>query len=1003
MKLRAKTWLQVCFLVGLVVCIGGGTVALSASVSPSRLSDLAVFPPDVHLLRAGPAGLLIEWTSPPVEVHPLADGTVEIVALGYEQTEQPGAPRLPFTSTLIALPPGAVPHLHISFVEEAGRPLPAPIAAAPRPEGTIQDGQGHLIGGAFAPEASVVLAGPSTPIVLEELGIVRGVRLARLTFYPARREGGWLRVVRRLQAEVQWPQYALTAQAVSLAANDPLLRQLRYQVLNPWDAVPVARPAGRGSPKLAESEEATAFIEIECPGLYRVTYEDVAPLGFTSADPQSLRLFQGSDEVACEWEGDADAAFEPGEALLFYAEPRFSRWTQTDVYRLVIGATPGQRMAIRSADPAGFPAGVPWVEQAVEENCIYTPDCFCGHLPPGRDGDRWAWEILRRPDRATVSVPFQAQAVDTGQSAALTLWLIGYTDVSADPDHRTDVSINGTALGRVEWNGRQAVTATLTIPAGTLHSDQNTLSLSLPGIPDVNVEGAWLDGFAVRYGRSQQAAGTSVRFGIAPAAPGEPSTHLRHRIYLPVIARGLLPSGTAWAYTVTLEGPGPYHAYDTTDPFCPQRLTSMRVNGNMVAVGDPPGGTPRRYIVVSDAGIQRPTRVRALEHLVESGGGLTGADILIITHPTFADALGPLVSLRQSQGLATSVVNVLGIYETYGDGRPDPEAIRAFVADAYATWVPRPAYVLLVGDGSFDSRRYRAESPVTFIPPYLADVDPWAGETAADNRYACVDGADYLPDLFIGRLPVQTLEEARTVVDKIVQYEAHPFPGGWNADVLLVADDADTAGGFADCSELYAAVHVTSPFSTTPHYCTGTSPNTSDCSSQEAAELNAALTSNWNQGAMLVQFTGHASWQQWAAERFFHLDDLVYLHNGPRLPVVVEMTCFTGSFHRPEPTLDESLVTLNSGGAVAAWGPTGLGVGTGHARLSDGFFRALFAEGVGTVGEATLAGKLALVASGQHLDLLDTFTLLGDPAMALNMTVVPWAHEVFLPLTLRTG
>jgi hypothetical protein len=104
---------------------------------------------------------------------------------------------------------------------------------------------------------------------------------------------------------------------------------------------------------------------------------------------------------------------------------------------------------------------------------------------------------------------------------------------------------------------------------------------------------------------------------------------------------------------------------------------------------------------------------------------------------------------------------------------------------------------------------------------------------------------------------------------------------------------------------------------------------------------------------------------------------------------------------RPEPTLDEALVALPGGGAVAAWGATGLGVDTGHDRLSDGFFRAIFAEGVTTVGEATLAGKLALAASSQNLDLLDTFTLLGDPAMNLDLDLVPWPHEIFLPIALR--
>jgi hypothetical protein len=1002
---KAKAWLHACFLASLVTGIWGGTGAFSAPVSPTQIAEQAASPPRVRLLRDGPTGLWIEWTSPPLQVRPVGDDRVEIVAPGYQQTGQFGTPRLPFTATLIALPLGAVPRLHVSSVEEDDRLLPAPVAAAPRPEGIIQDGQGHPIGGAFVPEVSAVHAGPASPVVLEEIGIVRGVRLARLVFYPARPEGDRLRVVRHLRAEVRWSPAVAggSDQTPPPAPSDPVLDLLRRQVFNPRDVRPVARSSAGDSLQPAESTGPVAFVEAEHPGIYRVTYADLAPLGLTSADPQNLRLFQGDDEVAIEWQGDADAAFEPGESLLFYAEPRFSRWTWADAYRLVTAATPGRRMATRSANPAGLPADVPWVEQVIEENHIYTPDCFCGSLPPGRDGDHWTWEMLRRPDRATVSAPFQAQAADAGQSATLTLWLIGYTDLSANPDHRIDVSVNGTPLGRVEWDGRQAVTATLTIPVGTLHGGQNILGLSLPGIPGVNVEGAWLDAFAVRYGRSQQAAGTSVRFGVAPAVPREPATALPRRTYLPLIVYNLFPDGAARAYTVSLEGPGPYRAYDVTNPFSPQRLTAARVSGSTVTVGDPLGGTPRRYFVTSDADIQRPVRVRALESLVGQGSALTGADVLIITHPAFAGALGPLVSLRQSQGLTVSVVNVLGIYDAYGDGRPDSEAIRSFVADAYVTWTPRPTYVLLVGDGSFDPRRYRTESSATFIPPYLADVDPWAGETAADNRYACVDGADYLPDLFIGRLPVQTLEQARAVVEKVVQYEARPLPGDWNADVLLVADDADVAGDFAGSSESQAAAHVTSPFTTTPLYCTGTSPYTSDCPSQEAAKLTAALMNDWNQGALLVQFTGHSSWQQWAAERFFHLDDLGGLYNGQRLPVVVEMTCFTGSFHRPEPTLDESLVTLTSRGAVAAWGPTGLGVGTGHASLSDGFFRALFTESVRRVGEATLAGKLALATSGQHLDLLDTFTLLGDPALDLNLALVPWAYEVFLPVALRGG
>jgi hypothetical protein len=48
----------------------------------------------------------------------------------------------------------------------------------------------------------------------------------------------------------------------------------------------------------------------------------------------------------------------------------------------------------------------------------------------------------------------------------------------------------------------------------------------------------------------------------------------------------------------------------------------------------------------------------------------------------------------------------------------------------------------------------------------------------------------------------------------------------------------------------------------------------------------------------------------------------------------------------------------------------------------------------GTIGAGTLSGKLKLVASGSSaLDLVDTFTLLGDPATNLNLTLVPWTNK----------
>jgi len=951
------------WLVGLIVV---GCV-LSSSVPVQALAVLpepgATPRPTVVQTKDG---LTLDWrvSASLVQIVTRADGTTSVALPGTSQTNQPGLPQLPFDSALIAVPPGATPALQVLVAEEQTIPLPAhgKMALAPLPSGVQRDTDGRVIGGAFSPTSTAISSTPEQVVTLEPVGVMRGVRLARVTFYPVRLVGGrpYVRVTTHLRVSITFAgQVSNLSHAAPL---DPLLAVVRSTVVNPDQITPSSRNSSLARRVTAGGSELWA-IGVSAPGLTAITYEALSGNGFPArdTDPRYIHLARNGTEVAMEWDGDDDTSFEPGERFLFYADPRSSRWTNTDVYFLWRDATPGLRMSSRSAAPTSQP-GIAWADATAEVNALYTPDCFCAPIPTGHDGDRWTWDDLKRLGHETGAYQIKLpSAVNATQPATLTVWLIGYTDVTADPDHRADVRLNNALLGRVEWNGKQAITATLPVTPGILHGGINTATLTLPGIVGVNVEGMWLDAFAVHYVRG------SEPFGRSALLTGQPVSR---------------------TYTLALSYTAGLRAYDVTDPDHPLRLTSIITSGNAVSLSDPPEGGTRRYNVVAEDGLAYPTyqRVPALQT-----AGLTGADYVIIAPDEFVSALDSLIALRQSQGLSVTVENPQAIYATFGDGRPDPEAIRAFIANAYTTWQLRPTYVLLVGDGNFDPKRYRADSPPTFIPPYLANVDPWAGETAADNRYVTVDGADDLPDLLIGRLPVKTLTETQTVVDKIMRYETAPFPGGWNRNVTFVADDPDPkAGDFAAQSEIIATTYVTLPF--TPQRIYFTPPVTTVTATQQAT-LNA-----WNTGALLMQFTGHSSWQQWAEERFFHLDDLPTLRNDRRWPIVVEMTCFTGAFHRPEPTLDEALLTLNGGGAVAAWGATGLGVGTGHMALDDGFFRAALRDSVSTIGQATLAGKLSLAATGQNLDLLNTFVLLGDPALRFNRTIVPWASQIYLPL-----
>jgi len=82
------------------------------------------------------------------------------------------------------------------------------------------------------------------------------------------------------------------------------------------------------------------------------------------------------------------------------------------------------------------------------------------------------------------------------------------------------------------------------------------------------------------------------------------------------------------------------------------------------------------------------------------------------------------------------------------------------------------------------------------------------------------------------------------------------------------------------------------------------------------------------------------------------------------LPVVLQMTCLSSSFHLPGLTsLDEGLLLQSGGGAVAVWGPTGLGLSTGHVELADGFVRSLIVDENPSLGVAALAGKVQLMTA----------------------------------------
>jgi hypothetical protein len=78
------------------------------------------------------------------------------------------------------------------------------------------------------------------------------------------------------------------------------------------------------------------------------------------------------------------------------------------------------------------------------------------------------------------------------------------------------------------------------------------------------------------------------------------------------------------------------------------------------------------------------------------------------------------------------------------------------------------------------------------------------------------------------------------------------------------------------------------------------------------------------------------------------------------------------------------MVKNGTGGAITSFSASGLAVATGHAILNRGFLDAALTEDVGQIGAAAFLAKVYLFrTTDNYRDLLDTFTLLGDPGVVL--------------------
>ncbi len=913
-------------------------------------------PPGCKLLRCDRSGATIELQLPQFQTASVEqEGQVytDITLPGWGKIFQEGRPALPQGGLLLALPPGAQPRMTVEILQTRVLPLNNPLPA-PTLQVDIATGQFQEI---CRPDAETYASSSPFPQNLVELGPPVWMR----TF--------WVVPIRIT------PFQAYCARAEMLVA-DKLIIHVSFSSSRPGYVVPDPYGQGLAQSALLNYTQALSWQEksslppsqqpqsygqykvlVDHDGLYSITYDDLLAAGIApeEIDPQTLKLYLQGSQIPLWVEGEWDGQFDAGDYILFFGT--FARgtytyenlYTRTNVYWLDWGGSSGLRLPERSVAPGSAVLAEAYQARThVEVDTVYEK---FGFAPLTDNVDHWMWYRLDENFSPQLSylINLPGYVTQTGLDCDLIVSLRGFTfDDSVSPDHRVTVDFNGYSAIDATWDSQNQLITTGTVPNNIAGTTTNEILFSAPQVPEVMANAFYLDWIEIDYWRNFAALNDTLLFrNPQNMGPGQ----IRFQL------TGLQnPQVELWNLT-SMERLVDFQRSQDTLTF--QDLVS---DSTFYFVGGQNAWLQPQAIVPD-----QPTNWKDPSH---------GADYLMITHEDFYDALAPLVSLYQSRGLRVERVKVGDIYDEFSYGMKDPQSIYDFIQYAFFNYqAPAPAYVLLVGDASWDYKNYDNLPYLDYLPTHSFMSYKW-GETASDNWFAAVSGTDPQPDCFLGRFPVNTAAETNILVQKSLSYAQAP-PGNWRSQVIFSngAYSATEDAPFFD-STAQALIETYFP----PWYDPPRIYSTPSVGNEMYQGTEQDLINVLNLGAASVNYIGHAGNQMWETLNQSSISSLI---NGEKYFFVQGYSCFTGIFSNTT-GFGETFILHPDGGAISFYSNGGIGYMGSNAIMNNYLFARLFAVPDSllptTIGLATTGAKWDYYATWADAgNVVRTFTLLGDP------------------------
>lgn len=928
-------------------------------------------------------GVLLDLSLPPYRIEEVShDGVayqqIVLDGEGWWPGGQPGAPSLPERGLMLAVPPSG--EVTVQVLDAQRQTLEGAYRVAPKPTGVlVDDGEdGGRIVEQWLPDLAAYAAekvGQAGQAEITQEGWFRGYRFVRLSLHPFHYNpaSGQVQVATAMQVRVSFAEPAPFA----APAHDPRFASIlrasfpNFDQAAGWQTRPAPEAAPADAAQRVRSTAPWVKVTANADGLYRITYANlqdagVAPAVLNSLNPRTFRLLDAGQEQHIHVVGEGDNVFHPADSIVFYGLRNTAPHSDdNNVYWLTWGGANGLRMAVQNSAPGGASLAPGLLTTAhAEQNLEYKQQRpYVEWLQPVLY-DSWYSGLVSTSGKV---VTFPGLKVDTASTVApvLSVWLAG--DQQNRSAYAVQFTLNGGAPQTKTWTNVRVLDGTVNLPAGALVNGDNNVDVR----PTNSTYAFWLDWLRLTYPYNGQY--------VANATFNNPTSGLwRYQISnVPTAAPWVLNVGTAGQpkllSNAAATGSGPY---------------TVEWQANTTAAD--------RFLVVPEAGVRTPAAA------LWQGSTLLDAnqqvDYLMIAHPTLLAAAQPLAAMHTANGLSVRLVDVQEIYDLYSDGSVSAAAIRSYLAFAYASYqAPAPTYVLLVGDGSVNSRGYAISGVVNprlnWIPPFYGGFDSWSGSSVSDNGFVRVQGDDLLGEMIVSRLPVNNAGEASTVVNKITQYPS-TFPQGRKFNTLWVADNPDNDNPVYGTQFHMATEETLAPLQSQfqvdrVYYCV---PGLNACPSDpwiytNVADARSAVVNKWNQGHSLLHFTGHGSMTTWAHEQLFRVYWINQLSNATALPFMLVSSCTNGYFVSERyDGIDEGLLRASGRGTIGGF--TGVTFDTlePQTHLLTDFMIAVMQDGITETGAAATVARARTFAALSAPDNERSAVghgLTGDPALAL--------------------